>query len=73
MSLAWSPTGRWIASGLQNGDLKLWDLLAIRRELGALGLDWAGPPALLDAAPGAALTLRMEVDLGPAAKARKER
>jgi len=60
-----SPSGRWVAAGLESGELKLWDLFAIRRELSRLGLDWDGPPALRNEPQRDPRPLRFEVDLGP--------
>jgi WD40 repeat protein len=39
-SLAWMPGSQTLIAGASDGMLKVWDLRAIRRELGALGLDW---------------------------------
>ncbi len=71
VSLRWSPSGRWIAAGLENGELKLWDLLAVRRGLRRAGLDWDGPPEVREAPPVDPRPLRIEVDLGPAARKKR--
>ena len=39
-ALAFRPDGSTLVSGAADGMLKLWDLLMIRRELAAVGLDW---------------------------------
>ena len=39
-ALAFSPDGGALATGDGNGELKVWNLVWIRKELAALGLDW---------------------------------
>lgn len=38
-ALSFSPDGRWLAAATE-ANVQLWDLLTLRRELAALGLDW---------------------------------
>jgi WD40 repeat protein/tRNA A-37 threonylcarbamoyl transferase component Bud32 len=35
-----SPTGRWLVTGDTAGRVRLWDLIELRRQLKAAGLDW---------------------------------
>jgi WD40 repeat protein len=39
-SLHLSSQGRWLVAGTMSGEVHLWDLALVRRELAALGLDW---------------------------------
>jgi WD40 repeat protein len=39
-----SPTGRWLATGDIQGNVRLWDLAEVRRRLRQAGLDWALNP-----------------------------
>jgi WD40 repeat protein/Tfp pilus assembly protein PilF len=52
--MTFSPDGTQLVTWARDdsGDVHIWDLRAIRRELGELGLDWDAPP--LPAARGAA-------------------
>ncbi len=43
LPLALSPDGRFLAANLDGRHLQLWDLVMVRRELRALGLDWQQP------------------------------
>jgi len=43
-SVALSPTGRWLAVGDSEGQVRLWDLWEVRRRLRAAGLDWSTQP-----------------------------
>jgi serine/threonine protein kinase/WD40 repeat protein len=42
--VALSPTGRWLATGNAHGQLRLWDLGEMRRQLQTAGLDYSSPP-----------------------------
>ena len=39
-ALAFSPGGGTLVTGDTSGEVKLWNLVWIRKELAALGLDW---------------------------------
>jgi WD40 repeat protein len=38
--VALSPSARWLAVGDRSGQVRLWDLLEVRRQLADAGLDW---------------------------------
>jgi WD40 repeat protein len=40
LGLAWSSDGRHLAVSRLNGDVAIWDILAVRQQLAGLGLDW---------------------------------
>jgi hypothetical protein len=43
-SFAFSPDSTRLAVGLQDNTIQLWDLRALREQLGKIGLDWDQPP-----------------------------
>ncbi len=49
--VALSPTGRWLAAGDTEGQVRLWDLGACRARLREAGLDWPAPPLPEPAGP----------------------
>src|SRR2546422_6591432 len=44
VSVCLSTTGRWLANGDISGQVRLWDLAEVRKNLKEAGLDWPGPP-----------------------------
>ena len=47
--LCFSPDGRRLAACTQDGRIQVWDVMAIRRQLAAMGLDWKLRPWAPDA------------------------
>jgi WD40 repeat protein len=41
-----SPSGRWLATGDIQGNVRLWDLAEVRRQLRQAGLDWESAPPI---------------------------
>src|SRR5262249_5704173 len=56
-----SPTGRWLATGDSEGQVRLWDLALLRRELKEAGLDWPAPP--LQIAPDRGAVAHLEAGM----------
>jgi len=50
-SLCFSRGGRWLAAAGGSDLLRVWDLLALRRHLAHMGLDWEAPPLVAVAEP----------------------
>jgi WD40 repeat protein/tetratricopeptide (TPR) repeat protein len=59
-----SPDGGELAVGTEKGVIQLWDLRAIRRKLGEMGLDWDLPPYEPVKDGKAAPPVQVKVDLG---------
>jgi WD40 repeat protein/Tfp pilus assembly protein PilF len=68
--LGFSPDGtQLIATNNDSQSIHVWDLWAIRRQLGDMGLDWDLPSAEPAARPTGAEALKMSVELGTMATA----
>src|SRR5205823_939469 len=60
--ITFSPDGTWLATSSHDGPaVHVWDLLAIRRQLAEIGLDWNLPAYRALAREGAARRLRVQV------------
>src|SRR5262249_14079115 len=59
--LGFSPGGPRLAMAPGRGVIQSWDLRLIRRQLGAMGLDWEGPPYPKAETPARQKPLRVQV------------